>query len=255
MKRKVEKRYEHWIPAVVGILLAVSLLVSVIPMVGADTEEPRQESSELLDQISIGCNRVWMEQELGIPRFVGAKKGYRLCAYVTEDYVVQAAYDRADSLRAYLITALPGERTIVIQDDTFYPVREPVRLGLDSYYDYPGAPVQVWGYVSQGNNRGFYGEEYYPAGAGNYDTYYLASVDYGVLKDGLEAFLGQIQLGLSEVDDEVGSEQIQLDQTLANRKSVCPNSYGVSDGKADIWELFGTYDWWNSQKLRNQVHE
>ena len=254
MKQRPERKrvFELWIPVLTVILLTIFILGCSNLQVTAASDLPTQDTSKLLSEISIGCGREWMAEQLGTPKFVGATDQYQLCAYVTDTYVVQAAYNYAGSLQAYMITALPGKETIVIDDQTFYPPRDPVFLGEDSYHSYPGAPDQVWGYVSQGNTRAFYAEMYDPASVGNYEAYYLASVDFGRLAGGVENLLGKIQLGLTEIDDEVGKEQINTAQTLVDRKNTAPNSYGVSVGEADFFELFGTYNWWNSQKLRNQ---
>jgi len=52
-------------------------------------------------------------------------------------------------------------------------------LGELSYYDFPGTPESVFGFVSNGNARAFYSESYYFMSGGNYYNYHVASFDYG----------------------------------------------------------------------------
>ena len=79
-----------------GIVLAVvaSLLTTSI----VENKQQKNEQERLIldiPNIYIGCNMEWMNEHFGIPQFTGEKDDYTLCAYVSEYFVIQAAFDKS----------------------------------------------------------------------------------------------------------------------------------------------------------------
>lgn len=179
-----------------------------------------------------------------------------MCAYVSDYFVIQIAFDQAYSAQAYLITALENDEDlrIEIEDTTHYSKSlNDIVLGNISCYDFPGSPVSIYGFVSNGNARAFYSETYYYRSVGNYYEYHIASFDFGDLSGPLKKFFEQFQFAVEYIDDEVTPEQIRGVQIITDRKNNYPNTYGVSNG-VDIEALLFTYDWFNSQQLRNRLN-
>lgn len=131
-----------------------------------------------------------------------------------------------------------------------------VSLCNTSYYDLPNAPISAFGFVSNGNVRALYSEEYYSNGGGNYYSYYFASFDFGKTRGDVLSFIREFCLeGENNADDELPRE-ISKGNILKNRRISCPNTYGVSDLNAsETCELLLNYDWFNSMQLRNRYHD
>lgn len=233
---------------------AASLLSSCI----MSRMEEKQQVKEQLDNLSrlyIGCSKEWLNDSFGTPQFSGQKDEYTLYAYVTDQFLVQVALDQSDATKAYLITALESEKPThwVINDSTIQSVLDnsslKLSLGNFSYSDFSDRPEKVYGFVSNGNPRALYAEYYYFMGSGNYYNYYLASLDFGKTGKTIEGFLREF--GMPE--DHPFPYYSDYCQIIEDRSSNCPNSYGVSHG-VDVTDLFFTYDWFNSDQLRNQSH-
>ena len=249
--------------AVTGIIFAIaaSILSSII-MMHIEGKNKIKEQLNNLSEIYIGCNKEWVDEHFGAPQFSGQKGEYTLCAYISDSFVIQMAFDEAESAQAYLITALNSKENIKwkIDDSTFsnalLGTNNGLTLGDFSYYDFPGRPMNVFGFVSNGNARCFYSESYYFMSGGNYYNYYIATFDFGKIDGGIEDLLRQFVIS-EDIDDEVNSQfhnnaGIQI---IGDRKGNCPNTYGVSAIGTDISELLFTYDWFNSQQLRNRLND
>lgn len=131
-------------------------------------------------------------------------------------------------------------------------------LGELSYYDFPGIPEHIWGFVSNGNARAFYGESYYYMSGGNYYEYYIASFDYGKTGKNPQGFIDSLTFSNNgPIDDEMSEMSPSSYNTLVikDRKNNYPNSYGVSTLDVDMSSLFFSYDWFNSQQLRNKLDD
>ena len=130
-----------------------------------------------------------------------------------------------------------------------------ITLGETSYYDFPGSPQSVRGFVSNGNARAGYYEHYYLCGFGNYYNYYIASLDYGELNGSLQEFLREFGMPSGDIDDEVLAEKNGGVQIITDRRKSCPNSYGVSESNTTIMDMLLSYHWFNSQQIRNTVND
>ena len=240
----------------VGVVFAVisSLLITHIQEnIQINREIRKQESN--LSNIYIGCNKSWVDENFGTPQFIHIKDGYLVCAYISEYYALQIAFDEAESACAYLVTALKIDDNFKIKIDDFtFADRKNFSnlvLGEFTYYDFPEKPMSVWGFVTNGSGRYMYSERYYFISNGGYYDYYLASLDYGTCLENAEfAFFDERE----DIDDEVSAEMISGLQ-LTNRSEACPNSYGVSDVDSETFDkLLLNYSWFNSQQLRNKYH-
>ncbi len=99
--------------------------------------------------IDQGCSKSIVEECLGIATYMMNGNGYDLCTFVSDIYVVQTAFDSADTMKAYLITEFniqdsPIDFAGLGADSPAYSLRE------DSVY-YPEKSEKVFGYVSQGS--------------------------------------------------------------------------------------------------------
>lgn len=99
-----------------------------------------------LSCLEVGSSRSSIEDRLGKPAHTVTRDTYELCSFTTDIYVVQAAYDSAGVLRAYLVTELDNRDSQIVTEGGF-------PMGKNSFYDYPGKPHKVFGYVSQGVAR------------------------------------------------------------------------------------------------------
>lgn len=210
-----------------------------------------------LSNVYIGCSKQWADETFGYPQFVGQKDNYLLSAYISDYFVLQIAYDQSQSAKAYIITSLDNTDKIDIRltDSTLH---NSFILGELSYYDFPGIPEHIWGFVSNGNARAFYGESYYYMSGGNYYEYYIASFDYGKTGKNPQGFIDSLTFSNNgPIDDEMSEMSPSSYNTLVikDRKNNYPNSYGVSTLDVDMSSLFFSYDWFNSQQLRNKLDD
>lgn len=253
IKRLVEKVVELTVTGIVFAVVASLLTTAIIEK--RDEERKIQTQLEKLSNVYIGCNKQWADEAFGAPQFTGQKDDYLLCAYISEHYVLQIVFDQAQAAQAYLITSLdnPDRISVPITDDTLYKT-ETFILGEISYYDFPGSPISVFGFTSNGNARALYAESYYYRAGGNYYNYYIGSFDYGKTPGSIEDFLAVFDMPLNDIDDEVSIEHNMGVQIITDRKNNYPNTYGVSNTDIELYNLLFTYDWFNSQQLRNKLN-
>ena len=248
IKNYFPKFFESIITGIVFAIIA-SLLTSII----LETNEHNRQIKNQIKNISniyIGCNKSWADESFGTPEFSYVKDDILLCAYISEYYIIQFAFDKGESAQAYLVTSLDCDNKvkIKIEDKTIIDTENLV-LGKFSFYDFPGSPVSINGFVSNGSGRCLYSEQYYFNGGGAYYDYYIASLDFGV---GVEEAKYDIVLENTNIDDEVSSNLNQGVQIITNRKDCCANTFGVCAIGFDIDSTLFSYDWFNSQQLRNQ---
>lgn len=255
--KNVTKHFFEWI--ITGVVFAVvASLLSTVLM--AHIEENSRDRNQLndLSNIYIGCSRAWMDEHFGVPQFVGHNDKYTLCAYILDSFAIQAAFDEAESAKAYLITVLASKddsrkNKFSINDETSKYTKNLV-LSDFSYYDFPGKPEAVFGATSNGNARAYYAEMYYFMSSGNYYEYYLATLDFGKLNNDFEGFLHEFGMPSGDIDDEVSAKVNQGVQVIVDRKKNCPNSYGVAT-LADLEAMDSLLLYWfNSQQLRNRLN-
>lgn len=239
-----------------GIVFAVIASLLTTSIIGKmESQSKIDEQLNNISNIYIGCNKQWADEKFGAPHFSGKQNEYTLCAYVTDFFVVQIAFDDAQSAKAYLITALDNNKNIHIKiNDKTINAENSYILGEFSYYDFPGRPEYVGGGVSNGNARAVYYEKYYFNGGGNYYNYYIGFLDYGKAKSALEENVSQFDMTSGDIDDEVSADQNHGIQIITDRHNCYPNTYGVSTGNVDVTYLLFSYSWFNSQQLRNSLN-
>ena len=245
-KAVIKKRKELWheilMALITGVVFAViATLLSTWIMNRAEKKRRIDEQLDNLSKVYIGCNKQWADEKFGVPQFSGTYEDYTLCAYVSDYYVLQMAFDEGMAARSYLITALHNSENvhITIRDMTLNNHIN-ITLGETSYYDFPGSPQSVRGFVSNGNARAGYYEHYYLCGFGNYYNYYIASLDYGELNGSLQEFLREFGMPSGDIDDEVLAEKNGGVQIITDRRKSCPNSYGVSESNTTIMDMLLT---------------
>lgn len=114
-------------PILTGIVFAViaSLLTTFIMEGRANKKEVAQQIDSVLD-LYIGCHKQWVDARFGVPHFSGQQDEYLLCAYISDLFVIQIAYDSAQSAQAYLITSLKNSNDIKLEIND-------ATLGIDSF--------------------------------------------------------------------------------------------------------------------------
>ena len=256
--RKVRKMFfkigEGVLSGIVFAVVAALLTANIMD----HKERQRTIDNQLknLSNVYIGCSKQWADEAFGYPQFIGQKEEYLLCAYISDYFVLQIAYDQAQAAKAYIITSLDNPDKINLQiNDSTLQYANGFTIGELSYYDFPGTPECIFGFVSNGNARAFYGESYYYMSGGNYYEYYIASFDYGKTGKNLQGFVSSLTISDgTPIDDEVKESQIsRYSFVIEDRKNNYPNSYGVSTPDVDMDNLLFSYDWFNSQQLRNKL--
>lgn len=231
---------------ITGIVFAViaSLLTSNIISYNERKNKIEQQINSL-SNLYIGCNKQWADEQFGAPQFSCNKQNYLFCAYVSDYFVVQFVFDEAQSAQGYLITALKNDENVNIEiDDKTMCYPRKIVLGDISFYDFPTAPMSVYGFVSNGTGRALYAEKYNFTSAGNYYDYYIASLDFGKMNTTFQDFLAAFNMPNGVIDDEVHSNMNNGVQIITNRKRFSPNTYGVST--IDLTDILLTYDWFDS---------
>lgn len=243
-----------------GVILAVvaSLLTTSIMNKNEQKKEQQRQISDI-SNIFIGCSSDWMNEHFGSPQFTAHKENYTLCAYISDYFVIQIAFDQGNSAKAYLITELESYNDSIVINDSTKVFSDEISLCDTPYYDLPSRPISTFGFVSNGNVRALYAEEYYYMGGGNYYTYYYATLDFGKTGGDVLDFIKELDLLNDEdVDDEVPREIIN-GYAIKNRTSFCPNTYGVADREltntTDVYSLLFDYNWFNSIQIRNKYHD
>jgi len=255
IRKMIEKTFSWlWESITTGIIFAIiaSLLTTSI----IKYNEQRRETKNQIQNISniyIGCNKSWADESFGTPEFSYVKDNILLCAYISEYYVIQIAFDNGESAKAYLVTSLDCDDKVKVKiEDKTIIDDENFVLGEFSFYDFPGSPISVMGYISNGTGRSLYAEQYYFNSIGAYYDYYIASLDFGV---GVEDAKYEMVSKDIAIDEEVSSNINTGVQIITNRKDCCPNTFGVCATDFDIDSTLFSYNWFNSQQLRNKYRD
>lgn len=242
-----------------GIVFAV--VASLLTQYISEQNTQRSLVEKRLTSISsiyIGCSKEWVDEQFGAPQFIGEIEGYTMCAYLSDFYLLQFAFNESFATEGYMVTSLENEENIQIEIKGVPVVLASTTLGEFSFYDFPGAPSSAYGFVTQGLGRALYAERYYFGNGGNYYEYYIASFDYGVFEGTLQDFIFSNQyIGIDEkiiIDDEVDSSIRTCSNMLNDRKNNCPNTYGVvrALNYTTVEKLFFDYGWFNSLQLRDR---
>ena len=213
--------------------------------------EPNDGASDRISELKLGLTQNAVDAALGQPSHQKEIDQYLVSVYLREDYTVQIACDSSGTLQAYMITLMHDPETAAALDPKSFPALEGFCLGADSFYDYPGSPAKVRGFVSQGPARSLYAEQY-PAPSG--ENHWLLTMDFGYLGMPVLEFIQMLPLGVEHVDEEVDLSIVTLPQTLEDRRAVAPNTYGCSTKDISMEEmdkLFFFYIAFDSLPLRD----
>lgn len=230
-----------------------------------------QEKLVSIQKLSIGSSKKWIDDKLGPPyaeavmdfnddgliRYSDdktSKTGELLvCAYnISDIIVVQACFDISDnSCLAYFVTLLDDISGVDIKMPKFYSsLVSDKSLGEFAFSELGENITSTYGYAGQGVGRTFYGEEYYFAADGNYNTFYFAVLDYGMLDSHADFihFLSIIQFNIGPHD-----ETLPLPEVLnSKREEFYPNTYGISTlNSALTFDLLSDYYWFDTLSLSN----
>lgn len=255
------------------------------PVIVLKAEEMIQILSSI-QQLSLGCSKKWVDNKLGTPfveNIVDVTEIGRIrydyngdmidtsgnkineddivdsfleCVYYFDNIVSVTAYfdTSSNSCEAFFVTLLKDTLDVdIVMPEAYAFLTSNKALGEFTFTEILGEPIDVYGYVSQGNARAFYGEQHYFAAAGNYQEFYFAVLDYGMLNSLEEyiLFLSGIQFDIKPGNYSTDSyhSSTLLEQ---QRNKLYPNTYGISKLNYEItFSLIGTYDvGFDSYRLR-----
>ncbi len=240
-----------------------------------------KENKEILasiQKISIGVSRDWVNNKLGSPyaqnivkitengrdRDDTSERGkvseILECTYIFDIVSVIAYFDISDnSCKAFFVTLMENDEDIdIILPEAYGFFVSDKPLGKFSFADIWGDPLNIYGYVSNSVARAFYGEQYYYMGGGNYNDFYFAVLDYGMLNSRSEEFidfLSEVQPATEIVFGSNNGEDVlsSLDLLVEQRSMVCPNTYGISTLNKDLtFSLFSSYLGFDSTSFRKR---
>lgn len=237
----------------------------VIPI----TEEMMDTLSSI-QQLSIGCSKDWVISKLGAPYFeetVSIAEDRRLlpnadessktgeileCVYIYDIVSVMIYFDVPNnSCKAFFITLLEDTFIDIAIPEAYAPLVSSNPLGEFTYSEIIGDPDYVFGFTGQGIARTFYGEKYYFAAKGNYQSFYFANLDYGMLNSLSEFvhFLSVIQFDINPRTDIFGLPSSDL--LIQERETFYPNTYGISALNEQLtFDLLSYYGGFDSLPLR-----
>lgn len=247
-----------------------------IPTIIPITEEMTALLSSI-QQLSIGCSKDWVNNKFGTPYSetkvsvtedgilwpnadVSSKTGEILeCTYIFEAFdalniiLVQVYFDvPGNSCKAFFVTLLEDTLGIdVVMPEVYSSLISNKSLGEFAYSEIHGIPDYVYGFTGQGVARTFYGEKYYFAASGNYQNFYFANLDYGMLRSLSEfvRFLSIIQFDINPQTDLVGLPPSDL--LLYQRDKFYPNTFGISALNEHLtFSLLSSYSGFDSLPLR-----
>ena len=233
-----------------------------------------QEKLVSIQKISIGSSKKWIDDKLGAPyaeTVMDIKDDGQMslnddenskteeilvCAYnISDILIVHAYYDISDnSCLAFFVTLLDDISGVDFMLPKIYSsLVSDKPLGEFSFSEVGEYIVSTYGYAGQGVGRTFYGEEHYFAAAGNYNTFYFAVLDYGMLDSPADFshFLSIIQSSIGPYDDT-----LPLPEVLnSKREEFYPNTYGISTLNSDLtFYLLSDYYWFDTLSLSNRSY-
>lgn len=252
------KQFDNLKSAIISTVIATLISTFLVSCISEYLREQREEVALInsINSIYLGSNKDWVDNHLGPATFINEHDDFLECVYVSEIAAIRVFYDvKTSSCNAFFVTALNRKKSDVLGLPELYSyITGGKNLGEFSYHDIEGKPLQVYGYVTQGDARSFYMEDYY-YGAGNYYTYYFVSMDYGVERKNT-SFASMLKPAdtLSYIDDEVNVSQNTEPNLLviSNRSEVYPNTYGMSfqPVSSRIEELISDYSGFDSRQIK-----
>lgn len=224
-----------------------------------------------IQKLSIGGSKKWIDEKLGPPYAEtvieikddrqmrpdddeSSKTGeIMVCAYNVSDIIlVQAWFDISDnSCLAFFVTLLDDISGVDIMLPAFYsPLVSDKALGEYSFSELGEYIGETYGYAGQGIGRAFYGESHYWAASSNYQTFYFAVLDYGMLnsREDFSRFLSVIQFNIGP-----NNSTLPLPEALnSERESFYPNTYGISKLNNRLtFDILGSYGEFDNVPLSN----
>lgn len=235
--------------------------------------EEMKEILASIQKISIGSSKDWVDEKLGSPyasNTVKVTKSDRAwhdtdensivgelleCVYMFDIVSVKMYFDPSDnSCKAFFVTLMEdvlGADIVIPEAYSSFTTKRP--LGEFSFTDIGDDPFTVDGYVSNGVGRVFYGEQYYFMGSGNYQDFYFAILDYGMLNSlaKFDGFLESIQCDIIRGYGNGASTLSSSDMLVQQRSTLYPNTYGISVLNGDLtFSLLSSYVGFDSAAFR-----
>lgn len=246
--------------------------------------EDMEEILAAIPKLSVGSSKEWVDKKLGPPfatNIVKVTEKGRIrynneeiidvdgntvseddivdelleCVYLLDDIISATLYfDSSDkSCEAFFVTLLKDTLDFdIVMPEIYSSFVSDKPLGEFAFTEIVGEPDNVYGYVSQGVGRAFYGEQHYFMGWGNYQDFYFAVLDYGMLSSYIEfgGFLSMVQTEISPLNDSTNIYH-SSDLLIQQRDALYPNTYGISTlGCKITFSLLGTYVAFDSLPLR-----
>lgn len=234
--------------------------------------EEMEEALANIRKLATGTTKDWVDDKLGYPFASNTIKvtetgrvwphtdensitGELLeCIYIIFDAIsVRAYFDIPDnSCKAFFVTLMEDTLDFdIVMPEVYLPFVSDKPLGEFTFSEIDGEPLELYGYVSQGVARVFYGEQYYYAGSGNYKDFYFTILDYGMLNSLPDFiwFLSNIQLDIYPSNGATGYSSSEL--LTQERDKLYPNTYGISTLNYELtFDLISSYGGFDSLPLR-----
>lgn len=262
---RLKSLFSRWSKSMFCITVTATVIATLVStfvsyLISTKFEEQRQEQKILdsIHNICIGSSKDWIDNYLGPSAFSTQVDDYLQCVYLTDLASVRVFYNvPGNKCCAFFVTRMNQNTKCKLYMPSSYSYATGGKpLGDYSYYEISGSPTCVFGYCSQGVARALYGELYYYMGGGNYYDFYFLSFDYGEYQS-VNSLWKSIELvGNKVIDDEVGPQSYSKDlgtQLIADRQTVCPNTFGISDIPSDVMiELIASYREFDSLNFRDE---
>lgn len=229
--------------------------------------EDTSDKLNAIQKLSIGTSKAWIDDVLG-PPFAEKKRAIiddrllrpnedpkdktgevLVCAYNISDIVmVQTYFDISDnSCQAFFVTLLDDISDVDITLPEIYSTFVSDKpLGEFAFSEIQDGLMRTYGYAGQGVSRAFYGEEYYFGASGNYNGFFFAVLDYGMLNS-----VPDFVCFLSVIQFYINGELPLLDAINVQREKFFPNTYGISILSSNLtFDLLSEYSWFDSLPYR-----
>lgn len=226
-----------------------------------------------IKKISIGSSKDWVDEKLGSPYASNTVKvtenerawhytdensivGELLeCVYMFDIVSVMMYFDPSDnSCKAFFVTLMEdvlGADIVIPEAYASFISKRP--LGEFTFADIWDEPYSVYGYVTNGVGRAFYGEQGSFGGSGNYQDFYFSILDYGMLNSlaKFDKFLTEIQYDIIRGRGNGVSTLSSSDMLVQQRSTLYPNTYGISVLNEDLtFSLLSSYMGFDSVSFR-----
>lgn len=248
-----------FLATVISAVIATLAATFLTYIISTYFEEQREHKALLsgLQNIYIGSNKDWIDAQLGPATFSSQEGDYLQCVYLMDVASVRVFYDMVGSnCCAFFVTQMKKESCSPLKmADVYSFITDEKPLGEFNYYELAGQPQKVFGFRSQGNARALYGESYYYASSGNYYDFYFLSLDYGEYESFQQMWNSIDIVEPTAIIDEEVTMANRADgyiQLIRDRKSVHPNTYGISIIPSDTTiDFISSYQSFDSIQLRN----